>query len=58
MECDRVQREIDSYDAKIIELNNSIGDYLRHRNDSCIRLMGLKAKIAEGGVRNYGVFPL
>lgn len=49
MECDRVQREIDTYDAKIIELNNSIGDYLRHRNDSCIRLMGLKAKIAEGG---------
>ena len=49
MECDRVQREIDTYDAKIIELNNSIGDYLRYRNDSCIRLMGLKAKIAEGG---------
>lgn len=49
MECDRVQREIDTYDAKIIELNNSIGDYLRHRNDSCIRLLGLETKIAEGG---------
>lgn len=49
MECDRVRNEISSYDAKISELNNSIGDYLRHRNESCIRLMGLEAKIAEGG---------
>lgn len=49
MECDRVRNEISSYDNKIRELNNSIGEYLRYRNDSCIRLMGLEAKIAEGG---------
>lgn len=49
MECDRVRNEISSYDSKITELNNSIGEYLRYRNESCIRLMGLEAKIAEGG---------
>lgn len=49
MECEKVRREIQSFDAKITELNNSIGDYLRHRNDSCIRLLGLETKIAEGG---------
>ncbi len=49
MECEKVKREIELYDRKIIELNNSIGDYLRHRNDSCTRLMGLEQKITEGG---------
>lgn len=48
VECDRVRGEIQSYDARIRELNDSIGDYLRRRNDSCIRLLGLEAKIAEG----------
>ena len=48
MECEKVRSEIQSYDNKIRELNNSIGDYLRHRNDSCIRLLGLETKIAQG----------
>lgn len=48
-ECDRVRREIVSCDNKIRELNRSIGSYLQNRNDFCVRLMGLEAKIAEGG---------
>lgn len=49
MECDRVQAEIASCDEHIRDLNNSIGEYLHRRNDGCIKLMGLKAKIAQGG---------
>lgn len=48
-ECEKVKREIESYDNHIRDLNHSIGDYLRQKNESCIRLMGLQAKIAQGG---------
>lgn len=48
MECDRVKREIESFDDQIRGLNRSIGDLLRRRNDDCILLLGLETKIAEG----------
>lgn len=49
VERDNIKREIESIDREIRNLNNSIGEQLRYRNDYCIRLMGLEAKIAEGG---------
>lgn len=49
IERNNVKREIESIDREIINLNNSIGEQLRYRNDCCIKLMGLETKIASGG---------
>ena len=49
IECDRVRSEITSYDQQINHLNDQIGILLSSRNDSCIRLLGLETKIANGG---------
>nr|WP_290461268.1 hypothetical protein [Acutalibacter muris] len=49
MECDRVRGEIEDYDRRINMLNNDIGALLANRNESCIRLLGLETKIANGG---------
>lgn len=48
MACDNVREEIAAHDRKIAELNSYIGDHFRRRNESCIRLLGLEQKIAEG----------
>jgi len=48
IECEKIQQTIENYDGEINRLNNLIGDYLSKRNDSCIRLLGLEQKIAQG----------
>lgn len=48
VECDRVRNEIEEIDYHINQLNEEIGSYLSSRNESCIRLLGLEAKIANG----------
>lgn len=47
MECNKVRDEITRIDANIDNYNRQIGEYLKQRNDRCIRLMGLEAKIAN-----------
>lgn len=49
MECDKVRREIQQFDNEMNRLNEQIGVLLGRRNDTCIKLMGLERKIAEGG---------
>lgn len=49
IECDRMRGEIEDYDRRITHLNEQIGSLLSGRNDSCIRLLGLETKIANGG---------
>lgn len=49
MECERVRSEINDFDRRIMQLNDEIGAMLGRRNDSCIRLLGLETKIANGG---------
>lgn len=48
IECDRVRNDIATVDRQITNLNNQIADYLRTRNEHCLRLMGLETKIAQG----------
>lgn len=46
-----IQKEKDgiaNIDGRIRDYNNSIGALLAQRNESCIRLLGLEAKIASG----------
>lgn len=47
-ELEKVKRDIDSFDRNIDNLNSQISDYLRRRNDSCIRLLGLERRIEDG----------
>lgn len=47
LECDRVRNEITHIDANIESYNQQIGEYLKQRNEKCIRLMGLETKIAS-----------
>ena len=47
MECDRVRNEIVRIDRDIENYNQQIGEYLRQRNEKCVRLMGLETKIAS-----------
>lgn len=47
-ECERVQREISQLDTDIERLNAQIGALLGKRNNTCIKLIGLEQKIAEG----------
>jgi len=49
LECEKVRREIQSVDVEINRLNEQIGTLLGRRNETCIRLLGLERKIAEGG---------
>lgn len=49
IECEKVQTEILRIDADIERLNSQIGSLLGKRNDTCIKLLGLERKIAEGG---------
>lgn len=49
IECDRVRMEIANYDREINRLNDQIGSLLAERNGSCIQLLGLETKIANGG---------
>lgn len=49
MECDKVRREIQKFDSEMARLNEQFGVLLGRRNDTCIKLMGLERKIAEGG---------
>lgn len=48
IECDKVRREILNLDDEMNRLNEQIGALLGRKNDTCIRLMGLERKIAEG----------
>lgn len=47
LECENVRSEISRIDSRIDEYNRAIGDYIRQRNENCIRLMGLETKIAS-----------
>ena len=47
-ECEKVKRDIASFDRNIDDLNNRITNYLRRRNESCIRLLGLERRIEDG----------
>lgn len=49
IECEKVRSEITAIDDEIANMNSRIGDSLKNRNNYCIRLMGLEAKIAQGG---------
>lgn len=49
MECERVRRDIEVIDDNIRQFNEQIGVLYGRRNDTCIKLMGLERKIAEGG---------
>lgn len=46
-ECKKVRKEIQSYIDAIENMNTQIGNYLRHKADSEIRLLGLETKIAQ-----------
>ena len=46
-ERDRVLGEISSIDNEIVNLNHTIGARLKKREEECIRLAGLEAKIAS-----------
>ena len=48
-EMDAVRRDIRNDDDEIERLTRSIGDLLRHRNDSCIKLLGLETYVAQSG---------
>lgn len=48
MECDRVRRDISRVDNDLTNLDRQYADYLRRRNDLCIRLLGLERRIEEG----------
>lgn len=48
LECDKVREEIQQFDYDMNRLNEQIGVLLGRRNDSCIKLLGLERKIAEG----------
>lgn len=48
LECDKVRKEIQQFDYDMNRLNEQIGVLLGRRNDSCIKLLGLEKKIAEG----------
>ena len=47
LECGNVRDEIARIDFDIERHNRQIGEYLERRNEKCIRLMGLEAKIAS-----------
>ncbi len=49
MECNRVKRSISAVDKNLKELDNQFANYIKQRNDLCIRLLGLERKIEEGG---------
>lgn len=49
MECDRVKRDISTIDRCLKNLDTKFADYIKERNDLCIRLLGLERRIAEGG---------
>lgn len=42
-----MRQEISRIDSSIEDFNQTIGELLKKRNDSCIRLMGLETKIAS-----------
>lgn len=47
-ECENVLSEISAVDNNLRGLESRISDQIRHRNDLCIKLTGLKRRIAEG----------
>ena len=47
-ECQRVENNINSIDRDIQSLGRQFADLNKRRRDECIRLLGLKQKIAEG----------
>lgn len=47
-ECDRVRRDISHVDNGMNNLDRQYADFLRRRNDLCIRLLGLERRIEEG----------
>lgn len=49
IECEKVRNEIDAIDRNIRQLNEQIGTLYGRRGDTCIKLLGLERKIAEGG---------
>ena len=48
-ECDRVKRDISTVDRNLKDLDTKFANYIKQRNDLCIRLLGLERRIAEGG---------
>lgn len=48
MECERVRRDITRVDNNMNDLDRQYADYLKQRNDLCIRLLGLERRIEEG----------
>lgn len=49
MECDRVRRQIDRMIENINDCNSRIRNELASKRDAEIKLLGLEAKIAQGG---------
>lgn len=49
IECDKVRNEIQRLDVEMNRLNEQFGVLLGRKNDTCIKLMGLERKIADGG---------
>ena len=47
-ECEKVKRDIATYDNNIRSYNDEITKFLRQRNELCIRLTGLERRIEEG----------
>lgn len=47
-ECENVKRNISQVDRHIRDLNEQFASYMKQRNEYCIRLLGLEAKIAAG----------
>ena len=48
MECDRVRRDITRVDNDMTNLDRQYADFIKRRNDLCIRLLGLERRIEEG----------
>lgn len=48
IECEKVERDIQSVDVRLNQLNEQFGQEIRKRNDLNVRLLGLKIKIANG----------
>ena len=47
-ECEKVKGDISRIDSELNNLDSRIAEFLRKRNDLCIRLLGLERRIEDG----------
>lgn len=47
-ECEKVKGDISRIDSELNSLDSRIAEFLRKRNDLCIRLLGLERRIEDG----------